>query len=98
MKDQLLAPKIQDICIQNGISFLGLFGSYAGGNEKPASDIDLLVEYKSNSPVKTLFDHLDVQYQFEEILNKKVDLVTKRSLHPYIRESVLKNLETIYAQ
>jgi uncharacterized protein len=98
MNDLLQSKQIQDICVNNGIAYLGLFGSYANGTQNDSSDVDLLVEYSNKSPVQTLFDHLDVQFQLERILNKKIDLVTKRSLHPYIRENVLSNLKTVYEQ
>jgi len=96
MTNLLQSKQVQDICVKNGITYLGLFGSYANETQNDSSDIDLLVEYSNKSPVQTLFDHLDVQFQLEGILDKKVGLVTKRSLHPYIRESVLRNIKCLY--
>lgn len=88
--------KLNKICETKGISYLGLFGSYAREEEQEESDVDLLVEYDSRSPIKTLFDHMDVEEEFKKLLNKNVDLVTKRSLHPYINTYVYKDLKTLY--
>lgn len=89
-------PKdIEAICKKNNISFLGLFGSYARGDNTENSDVDLLVEYKK--PM-SMFDHVRIQREFEEKLGKSVDLVTKRSVHPYIKRYVEKDLRVIYEE
>lgn len=93
-----LFPDVQqltEVCETNNISFLGLFGSYARNEQEPGSDVDLLVEY---STPKSMFDHVRIQRQFAEALNKKVDLVTKRSLHPYIHDYVYQDLKVLYGQ
>ncbi|HAZ29523.1 TPA: hypothetical protein DCY43_02095 [candidate division WWE3 bacterium] len=89
------SSQIRSICIDNDISYLALFGSYARGEQADNSDVDLLVEY---SKPKSMFDHVRIQRQFEKALNKKVDLVTKRALHPYIRDYVYKDLKVMYAE
>ena len=63
-----------------------VFGSCARQEETPGSDIDLLVEL---SPGATLFDLMDLQDGFESLLECKVDVVSKRGLHPYIERRVL---------
>ena len=93
--DQDQIKTIGDICKQFGISYLGMFGSYARGDNKPDSDVDLLVEYGER---KSLFDHVRIQRQFSEMLHKNVDLVTKRSLHPYIKDYVYKDLRALYEE
>lgn len=96
MKLHIDQTKLNTICTNNKISYLGLFGSYARDEQTPGSDVDLLVDYSFETPVKSLFDHLEVQYQLENLFEKKVDLVTKKALHPYIRDYVLKDLKTLY--
>lgn len=49
MDIDLNREKINNICRQNGIEYLGLFGSFARGDFTSASDVDLLVDFK-NSP------------------------------------------------
>ena len=63
-----------------------VFGSCARKEETPGSDVDLLVEL---SPGATLFDLMDLQDGFESLLECKVDVVSKRGLHPYIERRIL---------
>lgn len=95
MEKSLNIKLLEGICRINDISYLGLFGSYARGEQRHDSDIDLLVEYSTK---KSMFDHVRIQRQFEEVMGKKIDLVTKRSLSPYIKDYVYKDLKVLYAQ
>lgn len=63
-----------------------VFGSFARGETGPDSDLDLLVEYV---PGHGGFAFIDFCQQVEELLHRKVDVVTEKSLHPIIREKVL---------
>lgn len=64
---------------------IGVFGSYARGNYRPDSDIDLLVRFGKHF---TLLDLPDLENYLEKQLEKKIDLVSIRSLKP----SKLKNI------
>ncbi len=64
-----------------------VFGSCARKEETPQSDVDILIEPTAEA---TLFDFMDIQDELEKLLECKVDVVSKRGLHPYIREEVLK--------
>jgi len=63
-----------------------VFGSCARKEETPDSDVDILVELL---PGATLFDLMDIQDGLEGLLHCKVDVVSKRGLHPYIRKNIL---------
>lgn len=65
---------------------IGVFGSHATGNNTPKSDVDILVEY---SRTVDFFEFLDLKEHLENLLGKKVDLVTKRALKPYMKKDVL---------
>ena len=86
--------KIREICEQNGINFLALFGSFSRGEAGRESDIDLLVEFID--PNTSLFKHVAVEANLEKEFGIKVDLVTRRSLHPYLRDHILKDLKVLY--
>ena len=77
-----------------GIKNIGLFGSYVRGEVSEDSDIDLLIEFSFE---EESFDNFMAAYDFfEEIFKgEKVDLVTKKSLSPYIGPAILD--EEIYA-
>jgi predicted nucleotidyltransferase len=84
---------IKEILVKNGADFVALFGSFARGEEKTTSDIDILVNFKK--PI-SLFDHAGIEIDLENKTGKKVDLVTERSLSKYIRPFIMKELVTLY--
>lgn len=85
--------KIKQICEKHGISFLGLFGSYARGDNTAASDVDLLAKY--SIPV-SLFGIARAQNEFEALLGKPVDLVMEKNLKPRLRPFIERDLKVIY--
>ncbi len=86
--------KIVEICERNDIEFCAVFGSFARGEATAESDIDLLVRFSKPKG----FDWVDAALEIEDVLGRKVDLVTENSLSPYVRENVLKNLEVLYGK
>lgn len=68
-----------------GVRSLFLFGSVARGEERPGSDVDLLVEFDRPTG---LFGLIRLQHRLEEILGCAVDLGTPESLRPRIRDAV----------
>lgn len=83
---QKLKAEIYRIAKRHNAEKVYVFGSCARKEETPGSDIDLLVEFM---PDATLFDQVHIQDEIEALLNCKVDVVSKRGLHPYIRANVL---------
>jgi hypothetical protein len=71
----------------HGARRVRVFGSYARGSELPPSDIDLLVELE---PGRSLLDVIAIKQEIEDLVRKKVDVVTEAALSPYIREEVLR--------
>ena len=69
-----------------GVRTLDLFGSVARGDERPDSDIDLIVEFAV--PVG-LFEITRIRLRLEQLLGRKVDLVPRDGLKPRVRERVL---------
>ena len=74
------------------VKSIAIFGSYARGEQKGTSDIDILVEFYKTPD---LIEFVDLKYYLEDILGIKVDLVTKNALHPMIMEEVLKDVEYV---
>lgn len=73
---------------QAGVKKASLFGSYVSGNNTLESDVDILVELPENA---TLFELGGLKIDLEKKLNKKVDVVTYKSISPMIKESILSN-------
>ena len=95
--NQVPADKIREYCASQPIKRLSVFGSAARNELTPESDIDLLVEYLPDAGVG-LFDMGGHLRDFQDILGRKVDLVTKKGLCPYIRDEVLNDARLIYAK
>ena len=71
---------------------VGLFGSYARGEQTPGSDLDILVELE---PPMGFFGFIDLEDYLSERLGSKVDLVTPDALKPLMKPQVLEG--TAYA-
>lgn len=85
--------QIEAIARKNAISYLALFGSYARGEQKQTSDIDLLVEF--SKPVG-LIHLIRTEHELGDALNKKVDLITREGLSKHLRPFVEPDLKVIY--
>jgi hypothetical protein len=75
-----------------GVRSLSLFGSVARGEERPDSDIDILVEFEQ---VGGLFEFVRLKNYLEKTLGQPVDLVTPDALKPQLREKILR--ESVHA-
>lgn len=83
---QILSPQKKSLCDTYGISNLRIFGSYARGEQTESSDVDILVDYET---APSLLKLIDLRDYLSELLEMKVDIVTKNGLKPRIRERVL---------
>lgn len=73
---------------------VGIFGSYARGEQTQESDLDILV-FLDGTKRFSLLDIIGVEQDLSDALGIKVDLVTERSLHPIVRPYVEKELQLI---
>ncbi len=79
-------PKIKKILKKKNIKKAGIFGSYARGEQRKNSDIDILIK-----PPKGIgFGFAGIQLELQDKLKKKIDLVSYNGLSPYLKESILK--------
>lgn len=76
-----------------GVRRLGLFGSFARGQQNESSDIDLLVEF--DPPQKTFDAFMNLSFFLEDLLQRRVELVTPESLSPYIGPHILREVEYV---
>ena len=94
---QIPTDEIRQYCSEQPIRRLSVFGSAARGELTEESDIDLLVEYMPDASVG-LFDMGGHLMDFQDIVGRKVDLVTPNGLCKYIRDDVLNDARLIYAK
>ena len=94
MKKEIILFKIQqkkEALSTLGVEEIGLFGSYARGDEKINSDIDILITFKSG---EEKYDNLLAVYDILENLfpGKKIEVVTRTGLSPYMGPKILKQV------
>ncbi|HLC91271.1 MAG TPA: nucleotidyltransferase family protein [Candidatus Nanoarchaeia archaeon] len=84
----IIKRKILPVLKKHGVLRAGIFGSYARGEQKKGSDIDILVKTRKTV---SLFGFVGIKLEAEKILGKKVDLVEYSALKPRLRENILKD-------
>ena len=85
---------IIDYLMPYGPERIGLFGSFARGEELPESDIDILVKFKKTI---SLLDLVRIHTELSQKLGKKIDLVTEPSLkNERLKKHIFKDLQIIY--
>ena len=75
-----------------GVTEIGVFGSFARGDQNADSDIDISVELNHNKVPVGLFEFAGMQFYLEDLLGRKVDLVTKGGIKPLIKDRILSQL------
>lgn len=83
----IIKRKVLPILKRHSVKRASIFGSFARGEAKTNSDVDLLIEYKAKN--KSLFDLVDLKSELEETLGRKVDIVTYNSIYWRLREQIL---------
>ena len=80
-RDRILA-----LAARHGAHDLRVFGSVARGEATESSDLDLLVNF---DPDRSLFDHVHLVHDLQDLLGVKVDIGSAKNIHWYIRDRVL---------
>lgn len=76
-----------------GVQRLGLFGSFQRDEPRADSDVDLFVEF---APGAITFDHfMGLSFFCEDLLGRRVEIVTPQSLSPYLGPRILKEVEYV---
>ena len=92
MELEELKNKIMPILERYEVKRAAVFGSLVRGEQTEKSDVDILVEFKGE---KSLLDLAGLKIELEEILNRKVDVLTYNSLHPLLKDKILKEQKAI---
>ena len=77
-----------------GVVRLGLFGSFARGEQTPESDVDLLVEFSPDS--HTFHGFMELVFFLEDLLGRSVEVVTPQALSPYIGPAIMREVQYIH--
>jgi len=84
--------EILRIAARHGAHNVRLFGSVARGEDRPESDVDLLVEMEAG---RSLLDLVSLGQDLEDLLHRRVDVLTDDSVHPSVRSRILAEARTL---
>lgn len=88
-----LITLIAEVLRKHGVRRASLFGSTATGDSSSQSDVDLLVDMQDG---KSLLDLVGIKLELEELLRREVDILTYDSIHPLLKDQILREQEQIY--
>jgi len=88
-----IMSKITPVLQEYDVEKASLFGSIVRGEDSPDSDIDVLVEFSGE---KSLMDLAGLRIDLEELLGRKVDVLTFESLHPLLKNRILAEQKAIF--
>jgi uncharacterized protein len=89
---RILRAHLPELRQHYGVRALGVFGSYARGEQSPRSDLDVLVEFDQPP---TLPEFMDLEHYLKRLLGVKVDLVTRRALKGEIGMRILREVRPV---
>ena len=78
---------------QFGVAKIGIFGSFVRGEERPESDVDVLVTFRKGE--KTFDNYMKCKFYLEDLFERKVDLVMKGTIKKRLKPYILR--EVVYA-
>lgn len=81
-----LRAAVLNVARGHGVTHVRVFGSFARGEQRKTSDLDLLVDMP---PESSLFDLAGLKVDLEEALKRKVDVLTVDGISPYLRDRIL---------
>jgi predicted nucleotidyltransferase len=81
------------LCREYDVVRLRVFGSAARGEERPDSDVDLIVDFRRPTG---LLDLIRLERRLGELFGRPVDLVTEQGLSPYVRDAILASTSVIF--
>jgi predicted nucleotidyltransferase len=93
--DKTVRETIISVLEKHGAERIAIFGSYARGEVTDESDIDILVRFSSP---KSLFDLVRIEDELKSVLNLKVDLITEKSVSPYLAGAIRHDELVIYKE
>ena len=79
-----------------GVRRLGLFGSFARGDQHGQSDVDLLIEFERGQ--KSFDAYMKVAFFLEDLLERPVEALTPESLSPYLGPGILSEIDYVYSK
>lgn len=76
-----------------GVARLGVFGSFLRGEQHKDSDVDVLVQFAEGR--KSFDSFMELAFLLEDVLQRRVELVTVESLSPYLGPRILEEVQDV---
>lgn len=89
---QRIRENLAELSREYAVSEIGIFGSYARNEQKPDSDLDILVEF--SKPVGFV-SFMQLEQHLQRLLGVKIDLVTRAALKPHIGARILSEVNYV---
>ena len=89
--DKMIEKLIHDLK-KHGAKKIEIFGSYARGEAKEGSDLDVIVKFEER---KSLLELVSIEQELEDHLGIKIDLLTEASISPYLIERIKKESKVV---
>lgn len=94
---EVRAAELGRICRRYRVRRLSVFGSAARGDDEPASDVDLLVEFAPMPPEERADAYFGLQTDLERLLGRTVDLLEESAIrNPYLEEAIARDREVLF--
>ena len=78
-----------------GVNRVGLFGSFVRNQATEKSDVDFIVEFKVGQ--KNYDNFINLAFFLEDLLGRKVELLTQQSISPFLAPEIMKEVEYVIA-
>ena len=95
MNTDNIKNKISPILKKYGVKRAGVFGSFSRGEDTPQSDVDILI---SIGKPMGMFAYMQMKREIEFVLEKKIDIVTEKSINKFIRPYIIKEVKQIHEE
>jgi predicted nucleotidyltransferase len=89
---------LTQLCIQNRVKSLYVFGSVLTSRFNNDSDIDLIVDIDSQNPLEYADYYFNLKFALQDLFNRSVDLLETKSIrNNYLRQEINNSKQLIYA-
>ena len=89
--------EINNLCLQNKVKSLYVFGSVLTDQFSKTSDIDLVVDIDSNDPFDYADRYFNLKFSLQDLFKRPIDLLENKAIkNPYIRENIDRSKTLIY--
>ncbi|GHV50876.1 nucleotidyltransferase [Bacteroidia bacterium] len=90
---------LTELCLQNKVKSLYVFGSVLTNRFSDSSDIDLVVDIDEPDPLDYAENYFNLKFALEDLLERQIDLLENKAIrNPFMREQIDNSKQLIYAK